>query len=392
MEKSKIGGDRLPIYNWCRGIEDGAMVQARNLANLPFAFHHIAIMPDSHQGYGMPIGTVLATKGVVIPNAVGVDIGCGMCAMRTNIPVDRYDFTEKLKDIMGLVRDNIPVGFNHHKAPSDVPEIPYSSFDRKKSIVWEQHDKSKYQIGTLGGGNHFIEFQKDEENRLWVMIHSGSRNLGHRVATHYNNLAKKLNKRWHSSVRKEDELAFFPIETKEARDYMAEMNYCIEFALANRLHMMEVIKTAIDMVIKFVDYEEIINESHNFARWEHHYGSDVVVHRKGATSAREGEIGMIPGSQGTSSYIVEGKGNPESFTSCSHGAGRIMGRKRAQRELSVYDEKKRLDDMGVLHSIRGEQDLDEAPSAYKDIDAVMEAQKDLVKILHKLTPLGVIKG
>lgn len=296
-------------------IEDGALQQARNLANLPFVHKWVAIMPDSHQGYGMPIGGVLATKGVIIPNAVGVDIGCGMGAVQTSIHgID----TDTLKAIMGRVREAVPVGFNHHKE------------------------------------------------------------------------AQALCERWHVQLPDKD-LAFLPIEDQAGHDYYAAMSFCLEFAQASRDHMMS---TILGIVGEVAGGQEVrrVNIHHNYAAMENHYGENVWVHRKGATRVSAGEAGIIPGSMGTASYIVEGLGNPESFYSCSHGAGRKMGRKQAERSLDLAEEQAKMDDQGIVHGLRGKGGLDEAPGAYKDIDAVMANQTDLVKITTRLRPLGSIKG
>lgn len=400
--KEVISTEKRPIKMWVTDIEDGALEQAKNMANLPFTFRHVALMPDCHQGFGMPIGGVLATERVVIPNAVGVDIGCGMCAQKTSIRADDFS-TETLKKIMGEIRKRIPVGFNHRKVQCSADEMPnsmylYNTSDSLYPICSEQFEKARYQLGTLGGGNHFIEIQKDEEGYIWIMIHSGSRNLGYTVAKYYNDLAKNLNSKWHSSIDVKDDLAFLPLDTEEADYYLEEMNYCLEFALANRKKMMKDVRSSFYDILSEKDesyillFEPLINIHHNYAATENHFGKNVMVHRKGATSAKVGEVGIIPGSQGTSSYIVEGLGNPESFKSCSHGAGRLMGRKDAQRRLDLEIEQRCLDEKGILHSVRSIKQLDEAPSAYKDIDKVMDNQKDLVKILYKLTPLGVIKG
>ncbi len=385
--KNVISTEKIPIKMWLDDIEPKAMEQAKNLANLPFAFKHIAIMPDSHEGYGMPIGSVLATKGVVIPNAVGVDIGCGMCAIQTNIKdIEK----ENLKKILGHIRQSIPVGFDWHSESQDSALMP-DGYD-ELFIVKKEYDNAKRQIGTLGGGNHFIEIQKGSDGFIWIMIHSGSRNIGYSVANHYNEVAIRLNEKYFSSVTKEKQLAFLPIESKEAKDYIKEMKYCIEFALANRKLMMSKVLDAIYRIEGDFNHGELINKSHNFAAWEHHFGENVLVHRKGATKAYIGEFGMIPGSQGTKSYIVRGLGNEESFHSCSHGAGRKLGRKQAQRELNLMEEISNLNKKGIIHSIRNQKDLDESPSAYKDIDQVMENQKDLVEILIELEPLAVVKG
>lgn len=372
---------------WLDDLEEGALAQAKNLANLPFTFKHIPLMPDSHPGYGMPIGSILATKDVVVPNAVGVDIGCGMCAMKTSIK--EMDSAE-LKEVLKIARKLIPLGFNWHDEPQDLEWMPEGH--EELNVVSRHFHKATKQVGSLGGGNHFIEIQKGSDGFVWVMIHSGSRNLGYNVAKHYNHEAIVLNERYHSVVTKDMELAFLPIETLQAKAYLKEMKYCVAFAEANRKLMMNRMFEALSVVKGECSHEDIINESHNFAAWENHFGENVMVHRKGATKANKGELGMIPGSQGTSSYIVKGLGNPESFNSCSHGAGRKMGRKQAQRELNLADEIAALNEKGVVHALRGKSDLDEAPSAYKDIEIVMENQKDLAEIVVELTPLAVLKG
>jgi len=396
--------EKVPIKMWLEDIEDGALDQAKNLANLPFVLSHIALMPDCHQGYGMPIGGVMATKDVIIPNAVGVDIGCGMCAVKTSLTELG---TKTLKKIIGEIRKVIPVGFNKHKEEQDIDLMPenelcldgdFTSFP----IIEREYDKALYSLGTLGGGNHFIEIQKGSDGHIWIMIHSGSRNLGFTVANHYNKLAIELNKKWRSSVPEKHELAFLPEDSEEGQAYISEMNYCVEFALANRKLMMERVCKILyktfekDITEGFqlpgITFDEIINIAHNYAKKENHFGKNVWVHRKGATLADINTIGIIPGSQGTKSYIVKGKGNIQSFKSCSHGAGRRMGRKQAERELDLEAEVKKLDDQGILHAIRGVKQLDEAPGAYKDIDVVMKNQEDLVEVLVELTPLAVVKG
>lgn len=239
--------------------------------------------------------------------------------------------------------------------------------------------------------NHFIEIQKGSDGFIWIMLHSGSRNFGLKIAHEYHEKAKFWCEKWYSNIPEHD-LSFFPIETKEAKEYFDAMNFALSFAKENRFRMIEQIKNAFVSSVPEVSFGEIINIHHNYAAWEHHFGEDVIVHRKGATLAREGTIGLIPGSQGTKSYVVKGKGNVNSFMSCSHGAGRKMGRKQAQRELNLETEQKRLDDQGIVHSVRSLSDLDEAAGAYKDITVVMENQKDLVDILVELSPLAVIKG
>jgi len=385
-------GQVVPIKSWCNNPEEGAIEQARNLAKLPFIFKHVALMPDTHQGYGMPIGGVIATKGVVIPNAVGVDIGCGMCAVKTALT---HINTEGIKEIMGKIREVVPVGFNRHKESQYCDFMPACGSPELDNdyhpIINQQYDSALKQLGTLGGGNHFIEIQKGSDGHIWIMIHSGSRNLGYKVAKHYNEIAIKLNEKYFSKVEKSWELAFLPMDTQEAKNYLNEMQYCVDFALANRKLMMSRIKKIFSGYCDCT-FEEDINIAHNYASLENHFGQNVMVHRKGATLARENTIGIIPGSQGTSSYIVKGKGNKESFESCSHGAGRRMSRTKARKTLNLEEEIKKMNDKGIIHGIRTQKELDESASAYKDIDVVMEEQEDLVEILVKLEPLGVIKG
>lgn len=380
-----ITSERIPVKLWLDDIEDEAMEQAVNLARLPFAFHHIALMPDSHLGFGMPIGGVLAARGVVIPNCIGIDIGCGMCAVPTSIT----DYTtEQLKMAMGEIRKRVPVGFNHHTSHQiwegfhRAPHVP---------IVEQELVAALRQLGTLGGGNHFMEIQYGDDGRIWLMLHSGSRNFGLKIANEYHTKAKALCEKYYSNIPDTD-LAFLPLDTQEATEYLEAMQFALEFAAESRLRMMMAMQDAMRFAFGDVTFYQPINVHHNYARMENHFGSNVMVHRKGATSARKGELGLIPGSQGTASYVVRGLGNPESFESCSHGAGRKMGRKQACRELSLAGEIKRLDDMGVIHGIRVEKDLDEAAGAYKDIDVVMANQTDLVEIVTKLRPLAVIKG
>lgn len=380
--------EKTVIKSWCNDIEEGAINQAKNLANLPFVSQPVCLMSDTHLGYGAPIGTVLACDNVIIPNVIGKDIGCGILAVKSNlIELD----VEKIKKIMGMIRGKIPLGFNRHKTPKDDKYMPDLDYDNLE-IVRTQYESARTQVGTLGGGNHFIELQRDENGFIWFMIHSGSRNLGLQVAKHYNLKAKKLNAKYFSLVPAEWDLAFIPANDHTALRYLTEMNYCLEFAHCNRKLMASEIRNAFSSVIKDIEFEEEINIHHNYVSLEGHHGKNIWVHRKGATSAKRGEIGIIPGSQGTSSYIVEGLGNRESLMSCSHGAGRRMGRKQAQRELNLESEMKILNDKGIIHSIRNKNDLDEAPSAYKDISIVMEEQKDLVKVLERLEPLAVIKG
>jgi tRNA-splicing ligase RtcB len=390
--KKVISTENKPIKLWLDDLEAGALEQAKHLANLPFAFRHIALMPDAHQGYGMPIGGVLATEGVVIPNAVGVDIGCGMCAVQTSVQAIEQD---SLKQIMGNIRKRIPVGFKHHNKAQDesfMPDGPAEDGLDALRIVRKEYKAALKQVGTLGGGNHFLEIQQGSDGHVWLMIHSGSRNLGYKVAHHYNKLAIALNRKWHTSVPEQWQLAFLPLDGRKGQDYLLEMQYCVDFALANRRLMMERLQEVFAEVVGEVAFADMINIAHNYAAMEHHFKKDVMIHRKGATKASTDQLGIIPGSQGTASYIVQGRGEPESFMSCSHGAGRRMGRKQAQKELYLAAEKERLDAIGVIHGLRNSKDLDEAPGAYKDISVVMANQQDLVDIQVELRPLAVIKG
>jgi tRNA-splicing ligase RtcB len=386
-----ISTEKIPIKMWLDEPEEGSIKQALNLANLPFAFSHICLMPDTHQGYGMPIGGVMAADNVIVPNAVGVDIGCGMCAVKTNIEAGGLE-RKQLTQIMAGIRELVPLGFDHHEARQEESLMPQGYNLDEMVIVKRQYLAALKQIGTLGGGNHFIELQRSEDGFLWIMIHSGSRNFGLQVAEYYNKQAKKLNEVYYSSVPPKADLAFLPFETDEAHAYYNEMKYCTEFALSNRKLMMARVQHVVATVLSTIIFQPALNIAHNYAAWEKHFGKKVIVHRKGATSAKLGEIGIVPGSQGTKSYIVEGLGNPESFMSCSHGAGRLMSRTAAIRDLNLEEEKRKLDDLGILHSIRGKSDLEEASSAYKDISQVMAFQEDLVKILVELNPLAVIKG
>jgi len=381
----EIKTEKVPIKLWLTTVDDGALAQARNIANLPYTFHHVALMPDTHEGFGMPIGGVLATREVIIPNAVGVDIGCGMNAVPTSLETIPRDV---LIRIVAEVNSLIPKGFRHHERKQS-----WEGFSRAPDIevVRRELDSARCQIGTLGGGNHFIELQKGDDGRIWVMLHSGSRNFGYTIAGEYYRTAKNLTAA--AGLKLPDiQLAPLYLGTREADEYMAAMQFAQEFAAGSRRKMLQRVQDVLKHFFPGIEYGEEVNIHHNFASVEEHFGQEVVVHRKGATSARRGERGIIPGSQGTSSYIVEGLGNPESFHSCSHGAGRLMGRKEARKRLDLRREQSCLERRGIVHALRSAKDLDEAAGAYKNIDDVMEHQRDLVKILVKLEPLAVIKG
>jgi len=335
--------------------------------------------------FTVPSGYFIARR----KNKIFVTGNCGMSVIE--LPITVEEITPYLKEIVGEIREMIPVGFNKHERPQGEMWMP-KSIAEDTWVIKDQYVNATKQVGTLGGGNHFIELQADKENKVHLMIHSGSRNLGFKVAKYYNDLAKKMNELWYTSVPKEHDLAFLPIGTKEAGHYITEMKYCVEFAKCNRDLMTARIVDFLREVFKEEEFflSNSINIAHNYATMENHYGKNVWVHRKGATSAKEGELGIIPGSQGTQSYIVRGKGNKESFMSCSHGAGRKMGRKQAKRELNLEEEQAKLE--GILHSVCGVDDLDEATGAYKDINVVMANQTDLVSIVKELRPLAVVKG
>ena len=381
-----------PVMIWADEVEASAMQQIENLTTLPFLFHHLGIMPDVHTGMGMPIGGVLACVDAVVPNAVGVDIGCGMCAVKTNWNVNDITPTVLRKQIMRDIRKRIPLGKDHHKEAQDEALLPQGHDVERTTVVKRRQTAILKEIGTLGGGNHFIELQKDEADTLWVMIHSGSRNLGKQVGDHYNRLAAMLNARWHSSVSPAIGLPFLPLHSREFTDYWAEMSYCIDFALCNRRLMMERIEEVLADALPGIAFEPMTNIAHNYAAWENHFGRNVIVHRKGATLASEGLTGIIPGSQGTASYIVEGLGNPKSFCSCSHGAGRVLSRTAAIRTLDMADEVRSLEAKGIVHAIRCQSDMQEASGAYKDIETVIRNEADLVRVKTRLLPVAVIKG
>lgn len=381
---------RIPIKSWCRTVEAGALEQAGNLAGLNVTYKHVALMPDCHIGYGMPIGGVIACIDAVIPNAVGVDIGCGILAVATDFEAKGMT-TKLIKEIIGEARAEIPVGFEHHRSAQNWEG--WKSAPLECVPVKQELESARYQLGTLGGGNHFIEIQAGDDGLAWLMIHSGSRNFGLKIAEHYHRAAQRLCEKNDVSLTAKD-LAWLPRDSREAVEYLAAMNFALNFAAKNRELMMERF-SGIVCRHAHCHITQSINIHHNYCAMERHFGRDVMIHRKGATSAAVGQMGIIPGSMGTPSYIVRGLGNPESFMSCSHGAGRAMGRNEACRKLSVVECDKAME--GIVFGRwskgrRGELDLSEAPQAYKNIDEVIAAQSDLVDVVAKLRPLGVIKG
>lgn len=377
MDKMIID-ERVPIKIWTNDIEEEAIEQLKNTARLPFVFKHIAVMPDVHAGKGSTVGSVIATKNAVCPAAVGVDIGCGMSALKTDI--DANYVQDQIKIARERIESFIPVGFNQHNKPISWFEYPknWSKFDL---------DKASKQIGTLGGGNHFIEICLDKENKVWILLHSGSRNIGKVVADYHINKAKGFMKDMFISLPDPD-LAYFAQSQSEFKTYVDDVLKAQEYAKHNRLTMMRLILNIFGYSYADID-SRIIDCHHNYLSLENHFGENVWITRKGAVSARQGQMGIIPGSMGAKSYIVRGLGNTESFCSCSHGAGRKMSRTKARNTFTQDD--LILQTQGV--ECRKDEDIiDEIPSAYKDIDIVMENQKDLVEIVHELKQIMCIKG
>lgn len=401
---------KRPIKIWVEketDIEESCLEQAFHLANLPFIHKWVALMPDTHTGKGMPIGGVIATEGVIIPNAVGADIGCGMIFTPTNIKLQDIKEIKTgngslIQAIVGDILRNIPVGYNRHKTkqPSVVLDKAVSNMElyaENKELVPLIED-GYFQVGTLGGGNHFIELQVDEEGYLGIMIHSGSRHLGKEICDYFHNVARELNQKWYSAVPDEYRLAFLPVDSHEGKQYIDWMNLAMDYAYENRQKMMEQV---MEIVAKYVEkyagisaeYGKIINCHHNYAAIENHFGKNVWVHRKGATRVRQGEIAVIPGAMGSYSYVVEGLGNPDSFCSSSHGAGRAYSRTGAKEAFSVEQVILDLREQDVVLGKQKKNDVaEECRFAYKDIDVVMENQKDLVKPMKKLKTVGVVKG
>lgn len=389
----------LPVKSWCEVVDEKAMEQAANLARHPALAHHVALMPDCHVGYGMPIGGVIAVRGAVIPSAVGVDIGCGMVAVETDVPAERLSEMSLRRDIQERIKERIPVGegFGHHQPQQWDGFEEY--LDKYGQVYNFGNSLDRRNLGTLGGGNHFIEIQQSDEGFVWLMIHSGSRNLGKRIEEYYHRLASRLNALYHVPLPDPD-LAFLPIE-EHGKEYLRDMQFALKYAFENRRRMMTVVKETLAEFVPEVNFVREVNIHHNYAAFEEHFGEMVCVHRKGATSAKLDEIGIIPGSMGTASYIVRGLGNPESFMSCSHGAGRCLSRAASSNQLTVeacdeamrgivYERWKQVRRFGRKHELQ--YDLSEAPQAYKPIDMVIEAERDLIEPLVRLTPLAVLKG
>ena len=387
---------KLPILCWAKNIEESAMEQAINLANHPCVVDHVVLAPDAHSGFGMPIGGVIAVEDAIIPNAVGVDIGCSMSLMRTNLSVE--DINEELlrkiiggaKGYPGGIRANIPVGMSHNKVKQDHELFSHRDAWNNTVICKEELESAQYQLCSLGGGNHFIEIQAGDDNCVYIMIHSGSRNLGYKVGNYYNKVAEELCAKWKQNDVVKNKLAFLPRGTAEFDAYVREMNICLDFAYANHQLMQDKIVEICEHIIPNFCVIGTYFTRHNYCAIEHHMGRDLFIHRKGAIRARQGEHAIIPGSQGTASYLVCGMGNEASFTSASHGSGRKMSRTAAKANLSLKDEQARM--AGIVHNINSVDQLDEAPSAYKDIEEVIKLESDLVTPVVKFKPLAVVKG
>ena len=408
-------GYSVPVKSWCENCEDGAVKQAENLAKHPVVFGHVALMPDAHQGYGMPIGGVIATDNAVIPAAVGVDIGCGMVATETDIPAERFADMSFRRAFQEKLKERIPVGegVSHREKQSWEGFEEYADNNGARTNLWPSK-LDRMNLGTLGGGNQFIELQKttpldgggagrvalsEGGSKVWLMIHSGSRNLGKRIEEHYHKIANRLCTRFRVPLA-DPNLAFLPIEEQDGHNYFTDMLFALRYAKENRRRMMEAMKETVAEFVPEVNFIRTIDIHHNYAACEEHFGKKVFVHRKGATSAKLDEIGIIPGSMGTASYIVRGLGNPDSFMSCSHGAGRRMSRIAASTTLTVEECDRAMD--GIVcerwhkykgfGKAKGSLDLSEAPQAYKDIEDVIASERDLVEPLVRLVPLASLKG
>ncbi len=374
-------------------IEAGAMEQLQNAAKHPEVGPAIAVMPDCHVGFGITIGCVFPTIDSVLPNAVGVDIGCGMCAVDTGIHYDRERMDRTFwRQWAGQIARDIPTGFSWHKRPQELGALdrPLRAGELQQLVK----GKAAVQLGTLGGGNHFLEAQSDEEGRIWLMVHSGSRHTGLRIAGHYHKLAIETSRK--RALAAGDDLASLPLDDETGQDYLEDMTWATDFALESRKRMIARMHEALLKQLTADDFSGIdataglfINIHHNFATIEEHGGLLLMVHRKGATSAYEGQLGIIPGSMGSASYIVRGIGNEASLKSCSHGAGRRMGRKAAQTAITHAEFAASL---AGTYSRPSMSYVDEAPGAYKDIEAVIGRQADLVEVAHTLHPIMTFKG
>lgn len=395
-----------PIKMWTRGVavEEAAMQQLRNVASLPFIHKHVAAMPDVHWGMGATVGSVIATKGAIVPAAVGVDIGCGMNAMRLNLRAE--DLPDSMAGVRSAIEAAVPHGRtddggeNDRGAWNDVPDAVREVFGHinggletiveRNGKIKRAANKAMKHLGTLGTGNHFIEICLDLDGAVWVMLHSGSRGIGNQIGQRYIEIAKQEMHRWHIHLPDAD-LSYLPEGSRHFDDYIEAVGWAQNFAKLNRSIMMEATLAALSRALgrEVSGVAEAVNCHHNYVERENHFGANVLVTRKGAVRARTTDLGIIPGSMGTRSYIVRGKGNPESFCSCSHGAGRAMSRTEAKRRFTLADHAAATE--GV--ECRKDADvIDETPGAYKPIDAVMAAQTDLVEIVHELRQVVCVKG
>lgn len=400
------GGGHAPIKAWTRGvpIEDAALKQLKNVAALPFIHKHVAVMPDVHWGMGATIGSVIATKGAIVPAAVGVDIGCGMAAQRTTLTAS--DLPDNLFGARSEIERRVPHGRTNNggpgdrgawgELPADYTEVVQPQLQALAGIV-EKHpklrqaaDKAHTHAGTLGTGNHFVEVCLDEADRVWVMLHSGSRGIGNKIGSYFIERAKGEMRRWFVNLPDAD-LAYLPQGSELFDDYFAAVGWAQAYARSNRELMMtaalDALSTALGREIA-VD-QHAVNCHHNYVQWEKHFGDTVLVTRKGAVRAGEGDLGIIPGSMGAKSFIVRGKGNADSFCTCSHGAGRAMSRAEAKRRFTLEDHARAT---AGVECRKDAEVIDETPMAYKDIDAVMAAQADLVEIVHTLRQVVCVKG
>jgi tRNA-splicing ligase RtcB (3'-phosphate/5'-hydroxy nucleic acid ligase) len=396
---------RLPIKMWTEGVqvEEAALQQLRNLADMPFIHKHVAAMPDVHWGMGATVGSVIATKGAIIPAAVGVDIGCGMMAVRTSL--NAMDLPDSLAAMRSAIEAAVPHGRTDNGGANDRGAWG-SEKDTWRTVgplyagltkLVEKHTKLEKaaqragrHMGTLGTGNHFIEVCLDEVGSVWIMLHSGSRGIGNAIGQHFIEKAKKEMQRWFVHLPDAD-LAYLPEGSQHFHDYIDAVYWAQKFALANREAMMAATLAAVSATLdcKVDALDLAVNCHHNYVSWERHFGENVMVTRKGAVSAKEGELGIIPGSMGVQSFIVRGKGNRESFCSCSHGAGRAMSRTEARKRFTLEDHA--LATAGV-ECRKDAEVIDETPAAYKSISAVMAAQSDLVEIVHTLKQVLCVKG
>ncbi|MBK9032347.1 MAG: RtcB family protein [Myxococcales bacterium] len=395
----------VPVKSWTRGVpfEAEAKAQLTRVASLPFIHKWVAVMPDVHSGKGATIGSVIATKGAIIPAAVGVDIGCGMIAVRTSLTAS--DLPDDLAPMRSAIEAAVPHGRTANGGPGDRGawhDLPTAQAEAWAALapgfaaIVEKHAKigrgvAPQHLGTLGTGNHFIEICLDELDQVWVMLHSGSRGVGNRVGSYFIELAKRDMRQWFVNLP-DDDLAYLPEGTEHFVDYVRAVSWAQDYARVNRTLMLAAVLAAVrglGALPAFTVDAEAVNCHHNYVATERHFGANVLVTRKGAVRAGLGELGIIPGSMGAKSFIVRGKGNPESFCSCSHGAGRAMSRTEAKRRFSVADHE--LATAGI--ECRKDADVvDETPAAYKAIDAVMAAQADLVEVVATLRQVVCVKG